>query len=304
MPSWALSYTASLPAADSAALTISLKVRMPDNASSLPIAMFDSGMGGLTVFKALAERLPTEDLLYLGDTARLPYGTKGRDTIIRYSLLAARTLVERHIKMLVIACNTATAMALPTLRQELAPLPVLGVIEPGARAAAAATRNGEIAVIATEATVRSCVYQKAIEALRPDAHTRAKVCTLFVSMAEEGLMEGPLAEGIARHYLDGIFGAEAALPRPDTLLLGCTHFPLFKAALKNVLGPRVRVVDPASTVAETVERELNARNLLRTDGEAPVRHFMTTDNRERFARTGSLFLGGDLSPEEIELVDL
>ena len=175
------------------------------DASLLPVALFDSGVGGLTVLKALADRLPGEDLLYLGDTARLPYGTKGRETITRYTLLAARKLVDRGAKMLVVACNTATAAALPALREHFAPLPVVGVVEPGARAAARTSRNGEIVVIATEATITGGAYQQAITRIRPEAHVRGRACTLFVPMAEEGWMDGPLVEGIARRYLEDMF---------------------------------------------------------------------------------------------------
>ena len=275
------------------------------NDRNLPIALFDSGMGGLTVFKAIADSLPHEDLLYLGDTARLPYGTKGRDTIIRYTLKAAEQLVRRGVKMLVVACNTATATALPSLREHVAPLPVVGVVEPGAGAACAATRNGHIAVIATEATIRSGVYHRAITAIRPDARISGKPCTLFVPLAEEGLCDGPIVEGIAHHYLDEILSGGEVDALPDTLLLGCTHFPLFEKALQDVVGPRVRVVNPAATVAQAVAEELQSRGLGQTDGHGPGhRHFMTTDNQERFARTGSIFLGSFLAPGDVELVDL
>ena len=270
----------------------------------LPVALFDSGMGGLTVFKALARTLPCEDLLYLGDTARLPYGTKGRETIVRYTLLAAHALVRRGIKMLVVACNTATANALPALRETFPGLPIVGVVEPGARAAVQTTVSGRILVIATEATIRSDVYAKAIIGLRPNAHPTAKACTLFVSMAEEGLMQGKLVEDIAHYYLDDIFGEQAVDPNPDTMILGCTHFPLLKTALEHVVGENVTVVDPATMVAASVQEELVRRNILIHDERTPRYHFMTTDNQERFARTGTLFLGRKLESTEIELVDL
>ncbi|MBQ7607564.1 MAG: glutamate racemase [Desulfovibrionaceae bacterium] len=270
--------------------------------SRLPIGLFDSGMGGLTVFSAIASRLPREDLLYLGDTARLPYGTKSRDTIVRYTVQAAQHLIARGIKMLVLACNTATANALPELRARFAPLPVLGVVEPGALAAVRLTKNGHIIVLATEATIKSGVYSRAIAALKPDCVTTAKACALFVPMAEEGLMEGPLVESMARYYLDSVFAVRDE-NTPDTVILGCTHYPLLKGALERVVGPDVAVVDPAATVAETVACELHVRDLLAENGKGSA-HFMTTDNRERFARTGSLFLGRPLDEEAIELVDL
>lgn len=287
--------------------------------SRLPIGLFDSGMGGLTVLKALALRLPGEDLLYLGDTARLPYGTKGRDTIIRYTLKAAQKLVDMGVKMLVVACNTATAAALPVLREHFAPLPVLGVVEPGAQAAAAASRNGRIVVLATEATINGGAYQQAIAHIRPEATVLVRACNLFVPLAEEGWMNGPIVEGIARRYLEGFFAAPAGENQenatlPDTMLLGCTHYPLLQGALREVVGPDVHIVDSAATTAEFVAEELARLHLLHPeeqlgDSEAEkCRHgkslFLTTDHVARFIRTGSLFLGRDMAEGEVTLVDL
>lgn len=271
--------------------------------SQLPIALFDSGVGGLTVLKAISQLLPGENLLYLGDTARVPYGTKSRDTIERYTLQAAGKLVDRGAKMIVIACNTATSAALPVLREKLAPVPVLGVVEPGARAAAAASKNRHIAVIATEATIFGHAYQQAIGRLLPDSRVVARACTLLVPLAEEGWLDGEVAEHVARRYIGDIFsGPEKG--RPDTLLLGCTHFPLFRKILQKIAGARVSIVDSASATASCVRDELAAQQLLNQSG-APGRHeFLTTDNLERFARTGSLFLGEALSGSMVELVDL
>ena len=278
--------------------------------SRLPIGLFDSGMGGLTVFKALAERLPHEDLLYLGDTARLPYGTKGRDTIIRYTLKAAQKLVDMGVKMLVIACNTATSAALEAVREQFAPLPVMGVVAPGAQAAAQASVNGHIVVVATEATISGGAYQQAIARIRPEAVVTGRACTLFVPLAEEGWMNGPIVEGVASRYLADIFTASAretgvaSTAAPDTLLLGCTHFPLLQEALQNVVGPQVRIVDSAATTALRVAEELKETNLL-CQGNGPAHYrFLTTDNTARFARTGSLFLGRELGNGEVSLVDL
>lgn len=284
-----------------------MPVTPPSSVSpALPIGLFDSGIGGLTVLRAINRRLPHEDLLYLGDTARLPYGTKSRDTIIRYTLKAAQKLVDEGIKMLVIACNTATSAALATLRDHFFPLPVLGVVEPGAQAAVAATRNDCIAVIATEATITDGAYQQAITRLRPEATVLGRACTLFVPMAEEGWTEGPLAEGAAHRYLDDIFTPAVTAPRPDTLVLGCTHFPLFKNVLQRVIGPQVRIVDSAETTALAVEAELHRLNMLRPEEAKgrPVPRFMTTDNQQRFVRTASLFLGRPLHHGEVELVNL
>lgn len=274
------------------------------DASQLPVGLFDSGMGGLTVFKALANTLPGEDLLYLGDTARLPYGTKGRDTIIRYTLLAASFLVEQGVKMLVVACNTATAAALPALREHFAPLPVLGVVEPGALAACRASRNGHIVVIATEATISGGAYQQAIARITPEARVIGRACTLFVPLAEEGWMDGPLVEGIASRYLEDIFSPAITAPRPDTLLLGCTHFPLLLPALRVVAGEQTHIVDSAAVTAESVREELSHTGLLRTTGATGKYRFLTTDNRDRFARTGALFLGRTLHAAQVELIDL
>ena len=280
-----------------------------NDSSRLPIGLFDSGMGGLTVFKALAKCLPDEDLLYLGDTARLPYGTKGHDTITRYTLKAAQKLVDMGVKMLVIACNTATSAALSTVRERFAPLPVMGVVDPGAQAAAATSVNGHIVVVATEATISGGAYQKAIARIRPSAIVTGRACTLFVPLAEEGWMNGPIVEGVARRYLADIFPPEKHINdsknmEPDTLLLGCTHFPLLQEALQNVVGPQVRIVDSAATTAQSVAAELRATNLLRSEKCTAQYRFLTTDNAARFARTGSLFLGRDLRDDEVCLVDL
>ncbi len=269
--------------------------------ANMPIGVFDSGVGGLTVLNAIHKTLPHEDLIYLGDTARLPYGTKSPETVTNYALQAAGKLVERDIKMLVIACNTATAAALPTLRKAFAPLPVIGVIEPGATAAVATTKNGHIAVIATEGTINGHAYQKAIAALRPEIQVTGQACTLFVPLAEEGWMDGPLVEGIAARYLSHIFENNSA--RPDTLLLGCTHFPPLRSALASVVGADVFLVDSADTTAKAVQEELNAQNLLRNASGGHC-HFITTDDTKRFARIGSLFLGRTLESNLVEHLDL
>ncbi len=278
--------------------------------NSLPIGIFDSGVGGLTVLRAIHEALPQEDLLYLGDTARLPYGTKSRETVTAYALQAAAKLVERGIKMLVIACNTATAAALPALSQAFAPLPVVGVIDPGAKAAVEKTRNGHIAVIATEGTINGLAYHKAIAALRQDTRITGQACTLFVPLAEEGWMDGPLVEGIAQRYLGDIFHEDSDESQPDTLLLGCTHFPPLRAALARVVGKNVCLVDSAATTAEAVALALKEQNLLKSQNmphatsAAGHCHFMTTDDTERFARVGSLFLGQKLQKNSVEHMDL
>ncbi|MDR3320706.1 MAG: glutamate racemase [Desulfovibrio sp.] len=273
------------------------------NNSCLPVGLFDSGMGGLTVLKAINACLPAENVTYLGDTARLPYGTKGKDTIVRYTVQAVGKLVDMGVKMLVIACNTATSAALPSLRKNFAPLPVLGVVEPGALAAARASRTGQIVVIATEATITSGVYHQAILRIRPDAQVLGRACTLFVPLAEEGWMKGLVVEETARRYLKDVFSPAVSTPGPDTLLLGCTHFPPLLPALRRIVGNSVQIVDSAATTAQCVRDALVAYGILREGGEGTCR-FLTTDNQGRFAQKGSLFLGRPLKPSEVELVDL
>jgi glutamate racemase len=259
-------------------------------------------VGGLTVFSALRRRLPGEDLLYLGDTARLPYGTKGSETIIRYALQATEKLVERRIKLLVVACNTATAIALPALQEAYAHLPVIGVVEPGAQAACEASRTGRILVLGTESTIRNQAYTRAIQALRPEARVTGISCSLFVSLAEEGWMDGPVMEAAAARYLAPVLGLPPAT-RPDCLVLACTHFPPLAPAIRAVLSFPLAVVDSAETTARAVESRLAGQGLF---NPAPrnVFHFLTTDAPERFARVAGYFLSGPLAPESLELVVL
>lgn len=273
------------------------------SAGSAPIGVFDSGVGGLTVLRALRARLPHERFVYLGDTARLPYGTKSAGSIRQYSLQAARLLRERAVKCLVIACNTASAVALDALALEFAPVPVLGVLEPGAAAACRATRTGRIAVLATESTVRGGAYQVAIARQLPNAVVTARACPLFVALAEEGWTDGPIVEGVIHRYLDDVFVAGAHDAHPDTLVLGCTHFPVLAPALRKVLGEGIAIVDSAATTADALATVLTERGLLRTEGPGAVT-LLATDGPERFARVGAVFLGQPLSPADVEVVDL
>jgi len=274
-------------------------------AAARPIGVFDSGVGGLTVLRALRARLPSESFLYLGDTARLPYGTKSEHTVERYALQAADALVARGIKCLVVACNTASSVALPAMRKRYADCPVIGVIGPGARAACAASASGRIAVLATEATVRGGAYQRAILQLRPDARVTALACGMFVALAEEGWTEGPIALQVAQRYLAGL-GAGSALA-VDTLVLGCTHFPALAPVIAVAAGLGVRIVDSAATAAATVEEELAARGLLLAAGSGGPggwMRFLATDGPERFATVGERFLGAPLRAGDVELVDI
>jgi glutamate racemase len=275
----------------------------PMDPRTLPVGVFDSGVGGLTVLTAVARRLPGESLLYLGDTARLPYGTKSPGTVARYAVQAAGLLVGRGVKLLVVACNTASAHALGALGQAFPTLPVVGVIEPGAAAACAASPSGRIAVIATEGTVAGRAYERAIAARRPEAQVVSRACGLFVGLAEEGWAAGPIAEAVAHRYLGPIF--EAAPPaRPDCLVLGCTHFPLLVAAIRAVVGPEVAIVDSASTTAEAVAQRLACGGLAAAPGSIATVQLLATDAPDRFARVAASFLPTPVSPDRIELVDL
>lgn len=257
------------------------------------IGVFDSGVGGLTVVSALRRRLPGESILYLGDTARLPYGSKSPDTVTRYTRRNIEFLAERGVKAVVVACNTASALALPNL--DMHGLPTWGVIEPGARKAAAVSR-GRVGVIATEATVRSDAYAKALRAVRPDLEILSRACPLFVPLVEEGWHDDPVTEQVAERYLRPLLDAGV-----DTLVLGCTHYPLLKPVLQRVAGPDVTLVDSAEAVAEMVAAGLAERHLEST--HAPSHHFCVTDSGETFQRLARMILKDDeVSLEWVEVV--
>lgn len=269
----------------------------------LPIGVFDSGVGGLTVLRALQQALPGESFLYLGDTARVPYGTKSPDTIVRYSREAAEILIHRGIKLLVIACNTASALALPSLQQEFPEIPIIGVLEPGAQAACLASKKGYIAVIATEATVNAGGYQKAIKKIRPEARVVAKGCSLFVALAEEGWTSGDIPEAVARRYLESLLLAQADYT-PDCLVLGCTHFPILLEPIKNVIAAEITIIDSAQSTAETVAKTLQELSLRKLKQDEQTLRFLVTDAPERFVRIAQLFLGRTMELNQLELVDL
>ena len=270
--------------------------------SRAPIGVFDSGVGGLTVLKALVAQLPRERFVYLGDTARLPYGTKSPETVVRYALQAAQALADFGVKCLVLACNTASATGLGAVSERIREVPVIGVIEPGAEAACRASRSGHIGVIATEGTVRGGAYQDAIVRRRSDARVSAVPAQLFVALAEEGLCRGPIADSVARHYLEPLFNSGTG-SRPDTLVLGCTHFPMLAQSIRAAAGPDVCIVDSAETTAQYVRQTLESENIAAGDGEGSLR-LLATDAPERFARIGARFLDRPIGPHEVELVDL
>jgi glutamate racemase len=261
-----------------------------------PIGVFDSGVGGLTVLRTLVERLPHEHTVYLGDTARVPYGTRSGEVVTRYALLSARHLAACGIKLLVVACNTVSAQSLPALSEAL-PIPVVGVIEPGAQTAAARTRGGNIAVLGTPSTIVSGAYQAALRRLAPLAVVLARACPLFVPLAEEGWTDGEVPRLVAERYL-----ADLRRSGVDTAVLGCTHYPLLARTIAQVLGPQVAIVDSADATAEAVAAVLRSRGLLR-EPAGPVRHrTLCTDVPDRFRAVAERFLGRPV--ESVELVDL
>jgi glutamate racemase len=265
-----------------------------------PIGVFDSGVGGLTVVRALRRALPGEDLVYLGDTARVPYGSKSPRTVERYSLACQRFLLERDVKLVLIACNTVSATALPALR-EASVVPVIGAVEPGASSALAATRVRRIGVIGTLATVRSGAYERAILALAPDAIVTAQPCPLFVPLAEEGWTDDAIAEAVARRYLGQLFARDPAI---DTLVLGCTHYPLLAGVLgrtaQELVGHPVAIVDSAAAMAAAARVELGAGDDNRRE-RAGTLHCFATDT-SRLDEIAARFLGE--TPDGFELVDL
>ncbi len=236
------------------------------------------------MLKALRRRLPGESTIYLGDTARVPYGTKSAEVVTRYSLMNARLLARNDIKLLVVACNTSSAVALPRMQEQLA-IPVIGVIEPGAKVAAKVSRSGRIGVIGTPGTIDSGAYQKAIARFRPGATVLAQACPLFVPLAEEGWTTGDVPRGVAKHYLREI--AESDI---DTLVLGCTHYPLLRDTISAAVEDRLTLVDSAEATAEEVAVLLMAEDLFRNGGPAEHR-YLVTDTPLLFARVGSRFLG-------------
>jgi glutamate racemase len=250
-----------------------------------PLGVFDSGIGGLTVLKELTALLPAEDFIYLGDTARLPYGTKSNEMIVRYSRENTEFLLAKGIKLLVVACNTSSAVALSEIAGDTM-VPVVGVIEPGARAAVKASSTGKIGVIGTEATIASGAYTRAIQNLRPRAEIYTRACPLLVPLVEEGWTDNEIAERTVAHYLESLKASGI-----DTLLLGCTHYPLLRAVFERVLGARVKIVDSAVATAASVRAKLATLKLARPVGAAGAQSFFVTETPDRFVRVGRRFIG-------------
>jgi glutamate racemase len=260
--------------------------------STAPIGVFDSGLGGLTVAHAIMRQLPSESLVYFGDTARVPYGPKSPDTVRRYSMEIGFYLLEQGVKAIVVACNTATAHALPQLKDEL-PVPVIGVVEPGARAAVRASRTGHIGVIATAGTIKSGAYVRAIHAVAPDAKVTALACPLLVPLVEEGWTDRDATRLVAREYLSSIMHQEI-----DTLVLGCTHYPLLKPLIAEIVGPEVRLIDSAEETAADTRRMLAEHQLTAPTAESTYR-FIASDDPQQFLTLGQRFFGDTIEHVEI-----
>jgi glutamate racemase len=252
------------------------------------VGIFDSGVGGLTVLRELTKVIPQEDTIYFGDTARVPYGTKSPETVTRYAHEITSFLVRRDIKLLVVACNTASAVALPSLKRHF-PIPVVGVIEPGARRAVEVSKSGRIGVIGTAGTIRSSAYTRAIKRLSPEAEVLTRACPLFVPLAEEGWVDNQVARLTAQSYLQELKDAGI-----DTLVLGCTHYPLLKPIIAEVMGPGVTLVDSAAETALTVAGILARKKMLRPASETGNHHYYVSDIPAGFIRVGNRFLGGRL----------
>jgi glutamate racemase len=261
-----------------------------------PIGVFDSGVGGLTVFKALRRRLPKERLIYFGDTAHVPYGSKSKEAVTRYALWVGKFLVRQGVKLLVVACNTASALALEDLKRSLG-IPVIGVIRPGARAAAQATANRVVGVIATEATIQSRAYERAVREALPRTKVLGVACPLFVPLVEEGWWDHEETRRVAREYLKPV-----RCSKMDALILGCTHYPLLKGVLRKAAGPRIRLIDSAEEVAREVGERLAQTGSLNTRGPGSSR-FFASDGPERFLRLAKRFLGQEVKHVSIQRFD-
>ena len=264
--------------------------------SELPIGVFDSGVGGLTVLRALKQRMPNESFIYLGDTARTPYGSKGPETIVRYAHECATFLQQQRIKLLVIACNTASSFAYDQLRERFS-FPVVGTVGPAIEAVVALEKVRSVAVIGTSATISSGIFERALIARLPDVVVESRACPLFVPLVEEGLTSGKLADAVVEHYLSEFEGSTV-----DTLLLGCTHYPLLRDQLQSFLGEQVRLVTCSDAIASSVESILNQSNLrANSAGKAGLRCFVT-DAVERFLLSARLFLQSpDLEVERVKI---
>lgn len=253
-----------------------------------PIGVFDSGLGGLTVVKELMRQLPSEDIVYYGDTARVPYGTKSKESIIRFSIENTRVLLKEKVKMVVVACNSSSSYALAALKKNFS-VPIVGVICPGARKAVEVTQNKRVGVIATSATIKSREYEKTIRRLDSSVKAFSRACPLFVPLVEEGWMNKAVALSIAREYLDFL-----KMKKIDALILGCTHYPLLKKTVQKVMGKKVVLVDSAREVAKEVQVVLAGNNLARPSRKKAKHKFLISDRPQEFQRIAREFLGHEI----------
>ncbi len=264
-----------------------------------PIGVFDSGVGGLTVFREIMRQMPNEKIVYFGDTARVPYGSKSKETVTKYSKQIARFLQTQNVKTIVVACNTASAYALEELEKEI-DIPVIGVVKPGAKVAAEATRNGKIGVIATEATIGSKIYSQYIEDLKPGVTISGKACPLFVPLVEEGLLQDPVTDEIARRYLAELIDIDI-----DTLILGCTHYPLIRSTVGKIMGEKVTLVNPAYETARELKEMLGQMDMLSAAPPAlgsQQYSFYVSDKADKFIRfANSIIKYGILSAKQINI---
>ena len=274
-----------------------MKKRPQDKPSAeQPIGIFDSGIGGLTVLKEILTLLPDEEIIYLGDTARVPYGIRSPETVMRYAMENAEFLLRKNIKLIVVACNTVSAVGLDTLKRKTS-IPVIGVLIPGAEAARRTTRNKRVGIIGTEATIQSSAYHRAITSIDPEVKVIGVPCPLFVPLVEEGWTGGEITRMVVSEYLNSLKESDI-----DTLVLGCTHYPLLKGVINEVMGGGIVLIDSAIETARAVSDTLKREGLLRRDNRSPKKSFFVTDAPERFQKVGDSFLGEKIG--HIEKVEL
>lgn len=262
--------------------------------SALPIGVFDSGVGGLTVAKEIMNQLPNEKIIYFGDTARVPYGNKSRETVTAYSRQIVRFLLSKKVKAIVVACNTASAFALETIRHEI-PVPIIGVVKPGAKTASLSTKNGRIGVIGTQGTINSGIYSEFLHDISPEVEVFGQACPLFVPLVEEGWAEDPLTEEVVRRYLSPLLNMDI-----DTIVLGCTHYPLLRNVIGKVAGEKVMLVNPAYESARELKQVLTEEKLLNEESLQPHHSFFVSDGAEKFRE----FANSILPCEIIETKDV
>ncbi len=271
---------------------MSIEVEMAER----PVGVFDSGVGGLTVVSQLFRILPQEDIIYFGDTAHLPYGSKSKEAVTRYSLEIADFLRTQKAKIIVVACNTASSFALSSLTENIE-IPVIGVIEPGAQAAIDATRNSKIGIIGTEGTIKSRAFEEALKRIDKNVKVFSRACPLFVPLVEEGWLDEPETSQIAEKYLSPVKDEGI-----DTLILGCTHYPLLKELISRIMGQEISLIDTAEATARAVERKLGEKNLLRKGSRKAIYKFFVSDDPDKFLQLGRRFLGKNI--EKAERVNL